>query len=451
MCHYQIKWKRVKHCTWTIDFYTLQMLAILLNKIMRVKLRVLLWFVCIFTVFFLVTLWTYSDVNSVSETKIDSKYPVIVWWNMDFHGVSSIKYCSNGVKCNIYGKNDKAMQLYYNVGAYIFYASTLDFKNLPLPREPKDIIWGLFHEESPRNVEELLHEKALSLFNFSATFSRFSDVPYPLQHIDSFEDIRSKKYFIETSKKNELLNEIAPIMYLQSDCETSTERDAYVKELMKLIKVDSYGSCLNNKQMPPKFKDDYLNNLNEDEFLAFIARYKFVIAIENGACNDYVTEKFWRAIKVGSVPIYFGSPTIKDWLPNKKSAILLEDYPTPKKMFEHIQVLLHNDRLYEEYLEHKTKQLITNQRLLDEHSFRPYQYDGVKIIDKFECFICERLHDKINGQIGVHIVNKSHYDCPKPLSALTLKVNPDNTWVYSWEYAKSSAESIYERVINGYY
>lgn len=36
-----------------------------------------------------------------------------------------------------------------------------------------------------------------------------------------------------------------------------------------------------------------------------------MIAIENAACPDYITEKFWRPLVIGVVPIYFGSPTIK--------------------------------------------------------------------------------------------------------------------------------------------
>ena len=56
---------------------------------------------------------------------------------------------------------------------------------------------------------------------------------------------------------------------------------------------------------------DYLNNLYADELQHFLGRYKFIIAYENGVCEDYITEKFWRPLLVGSVPIYYGSPTIR--------------------------------------------------------------------------------------------------------------------------------------------
>lgn len=49
----------------------------------------------------------------------------------------------------------------------------------------------------------------------------------------------------------------------------------------------------------------------DDEFFKLIAKYKFAIAIENAICEDYVTEKLWRPLHVGTIPIVLGSPTIK--------------------------------------------------------------------------------------------------------------------------------------------
>jgi len=54
-----------------------------------------------------------------------------------------------------------------------------------------------------------------------------------------------------------------------------------------------------------------LNNLYSPELLRFLSEYKFMIAFENAACPDYITEKFWRPLVMGVIPIYFGSPTIK--------------------------------------------------------------------------------------------------------------------------------------------
>ena len=46
-------------------------------------------------------------------------------------------------------------------------------------------------------------------------------------------------------------------------------------------------------------------------FFRWAARYKFTLAMENYVCDDYVTEKLWRPLRLGSVPIVFGAPNIK--------------------------------------------------------------------------------------------------------------------------------------------
>ena len=56
---------------------------------------------------------------------------------------------------------------------------------------------------------------------------------------------------------------------------------------------------------------DPLDGMFHEDFYKVLAQYKFTITFENAVCNDYVTEKFWRPFKVGSVPIVFGSPKIK--------------------------------------------------------------------------------------------------------------------------------------------
>ncbi|XP_049884478.1 alpha-(1,3)-fucosyltransferase 10-like [Pectinophora gossypiella] len=266
------------------------------------------------------------------------------------------------------------------------------------------------------------------------------------------EVITNPNYFVPTQKKNSLLSKLAPVLYLQTNCDTSTERDAYVEQLMKFIQVDSYGNCLNNKELPlhRMYKTTagdsvtYLYHLYGDELMKLMARYKFVITIENAVCNDYVTEKIWRAIEVGTVPIYYGSPLIRDWLPNNKSAILLEDFPTPELLSQHLQYLLNNDTAYEEYLEHKTLGIVTNKELIRELITRPYENDLDNTVKAFECFICEKIHDRTNKTVD--IVNRSHYDCPNPTSALTFSLNPESKWVKYLPEARAKLDQIYKEV-----
>lgn len=68
----------------------------------------------------------------------------------------------------------------------------------------------------------------------------------------------------------------APILWIARNCDASSGRQYYVEELMKYIKVDSYGSCLNNKKFPDGKSREQL-----------MREYKFYLAIENANCDDY--------------------------------------------------------------------------------------------------------------------------------------------------------------------
>lgn len=94
----------------------------------------------------------------------------------------------------------------------------------------------------------------LSLFDVTATFSQQSDMPLTLQYLESIDKLIDRKYFIDVAEKDRLQmsEDLAPILYVQSICTTWSGRDQYVTELMKYIRVDSYGKCLNNNKNMPK-------------------------------------------------------------------------------------------------------------------------------------------------------------------------------------------------------
>lgn len=329
-----------------------------------------------------------------------------------------------------------------SLGAYLFHLLSLDFSDLPLPRYPNHVLWAAILPESPKDML-FLHEIVLKLFNYSSTFSRYSDVPL-YKHLPNLDNITNTRYFVKTSKKNTFLEDIAPIMFLQTNCGSLSKREVYVKKLMEFQKVDCYGPCLNNKKLPKELGGDYLQDLLSEHLLEFMARYKFVIAIENCVCEDYLTEKIWRAILVGVVPIYFGCPTIREWLPNPKSAILLQDFPRPKLLSAHIDELMRDDDLYEEYLQHKTKGVISNVNLINKLKETDHKKDSDR---EFICFLCEKLYRM--GEVLEHrVINKSHYDCPTPISALTQNADINDVYVKVKYAMVNKSKKLYNLISN---
>ena len=105
-------------------------------------------------------------------------------------------------------------------------------------------------------------------------------------------------FLVPLAEKNRFvqMENLGLVAYVQSSCDTPSGRDEYVEELMKHISVDSYGYCLHNKDLPSHLSQP--QKMKDIEFLHILAKYKFVLAIENAVCDDYITEKLWKVIQV---------------------------------------------------------------------------------------------------------------------------------------------------------
>lgn len=196
----------------------------------------------------------------------------------------------------------------------------------------------MFHEESPKNYATLLDDRGLELFNITSTFSRYSDVPLTLNHLVGLEALTSLKYYVPTQEKDDLRKSgYGLVLYIQSDCETPLNRDTYVSELMKYVKVDSYGKCLRNSELPKELQTtDHLKNLYEPNFMKLVAKYKFTLAFENAACDDYITEKLWRPLIAGKKYPYYKALILR----SKRSSSQIWN------SFIHIFFLMGRDKIF---------------------------------------------------------------------------------------------------------
>ena len=114
---------------------------------------------------------------------------------------------------------------------------------------------------------------------------------------------------------------------------------------MSHIRVDSFGGCLNNAQSAQAQARD---KSNADLY----ASYKFVLAIENSNCEDYVTEKLIDALSSTAVPIVAsrdGKPDYRRFAP-RHSYINIYDYKSAKELADHLNYLSNNETAYNEYL-----------------------------------------------------------------------------------------------------
>lgn len=378
-------------------------------------------------------LWSGYDVKRHSSLSAD--IPIIVWWSragsLNPHGLSKSgpSYarltCPNGASCySTIHRSPKIMSDIRTRGI-LFYGSDFEPIDLPLPRL-KHHEWAIIHEESPLNNYILTHYPMIRLFNHTATFKRDSDYPLSTQYIPMSDYFLNRKP-VSTPTKNEEKKSrgLAPVVYVQSHCDTPSDRDSFVKEFMKYIAVDSYGACLHNKNLPPNLLEPAAT-FEHPDFLDLLSVYKFNLAFENAYCDDYMTEKIMRPLHVGVVPIYKGSPVVQDWMPNNHTVIYVDRFSSPKELADFIKYLDNNDEEYDKYLEFKHERN-ENKFFLEHMSKREWSAGETQsdFFRGFECYLCKQLQDRMDAE-KVHarnqssplmpprIAQSSHLSCPAP-------------------------------------
>lgn len=211
----------------------------------------------------------------------------------------------------------------------IFHTPSLSLTNDQLfeLKKCKNQRWVFWSLESDAHYPRFNDPKFVSLFDLSATFALDSDIPMPyIENVDPYN------WRWTPVKKDKLINAFI------SDNFDKSGRTAYLTELMCYLKVDSYGKLLNNKTL----KYD-VGNVSKEQA---ISSYKFTIAFENAITKDYVTEKFFQPLVMGSVPVYLGAPNIKEFAPSEQCYLNVNDFKSPQELAKYIMFLDENDLEY---------------------------------------------------------------------------------------------------------
>ncbi|ELK28874.1 Alpha-(1,3)-fucosyltransferase 10 [Myotis davidii] len=295
--------------------------------------------------------------NRKKTVETDS-YPIMLWWSPLTGETGRVGQCGEDA---CFFTINRTYLHHPMTRAFLFYGTDFNIDSLPLPRKAHHD-WALFHEESPKNNYKLFHKPVITLFNYTATFSRHSHLPLTTQYLEDIGVLKSHRYLVPLPSKNNLRKRLAPLVYVQSDCDPPSDRDSYVRELMTYIEVDSYGECLHNKDLPRQLKSPA--SMDADGFYRIIAH-------------------------------------ITDWLPSNRSAILVSEFSHPRELAAYIRQLDSDDRLYEAYMEWKLKGEISNQRLLTALRERTWGVQDINqdnYIDAFECMVCSKVWDNIRLQ-----------------------------------------------------
>ncbi|XP_076803367.1 4-galactosyl-N-acetylglucosaminide 3-alpha-L-fucosyltransferase FUT6-like [Clavelina lepadiformis] len=207
--------------------------------------------------------------------------------------------------------------------------------------------------EGPRHLrfgKNMTLKEYDGLFNLTMTYRRDADIYSPYDHISNI------LWFVQkdgTGNATKDLDELIMMktnisVWIVSNCKGkkgAITRWQYVLELRKAgLDVDGRGGCFPESDPIP-----HGDNKNTENF---IKRYKFYIAFENNLyCKDYITEKLFRSLRAGTVPVVMG-PNKTDYeaiLPTH-SFIHVDDFESPAKLASYLQYLDKNITAYTEYL-----------------------------------------------------------------------------------------------------
>jgi alpha-1,3-fucosyltransferase 10 len=197
-------------------------------------------------------------------------------------------------------------------------------------------LWVAVSKESSVNYPLLADAAFMSRFDVSMTYRRDSTIPL---------------LYVEEGYRRTLLQPpvpktaVAPAVYFASNGRTANRREQFVLELMRHLRVDSYGRSLRNRELA--------DDRGQSTKLETISRSSFTLAFENSNTVDYVTEKFYDPLIVGSVPIYMGAPNIADFAPAPNSFIDVRDFAGPKDLAGYLLELRADPERYASYMSWK--------------------------------------------------------------------------------------------------
>lgn len=219
--------------------------------------------------------------------------------------------------------------------------------HLPWPREIHDAIkypgqlWIGWSMESRMHTGVWNDTKVMTHFDLRMGFDRNYDVwsPY-LPPLEAWAEVVRRPLEAKTEPN--------PMVLIQSTDSDRSGRDAFAIELMQHLAVDSYGRFQNNRSMP-------VPDQGIATKLQLISRYRFCLALENTIEGDYVTEKFFQPLQIGTVPVYRGAPNIEDFAPGDHCYIDASKYDSPRELARHLTALAADEAEYARYHEWRSR------------------------------------------------------------------------------------------------
>ncbi|CAF1458802.1 unnamed protein product [Didymodactylos carnosus] len=250
-----------------------------------------------------------------------------------------------------------------------------DVKKEQMPTKRNiDQVWLLWHDEPLFLVS---HDFNQYLFNWTTSYIFNSEISFGAYGLTLLRndntDIDFEQWINEQYEKR--LNQAS---WFVTNCGAKRRLDYYYR-LRQYFPIIVHGTCVDKQNFSscPRFSSCETDQLKST---------KFYLAFESQTCKDYITEKFWRALKYGTIPIALG-PLMKqsyERIAPPNSFIYVGDYETPQLLAQHLYEIVKNKNIFRKY-----------------HLWRKYYWTGYSAQDNEQyrfCEVCYKLNT-VNSHI----------------------------------------------------
>lgn len=184
---------------------------------------------------------------------------------------------------------------------------------------PAHQVWVAESVESSVNYPMMDDGQFMACFDIEASYRQQADVWLP--YIPDW--CRNDSYRHVAAAGDKFCCAFISSSWDQSD------RRAFTRELFEHLPIDSYGRFMRNKKL---WRDKGVQSK-----LKTLKKYRFTLAFENSITKDYVTEKFFEPLQMGSIPIYLGAPNIDEFAPGENCFVNAGDFASARELAEFLK------------------------------------------------------------------------------------------------------------------
>ncbi|XP_013784291.1 alpha-(1,3)-fucosyltransferase 9-like [Limulus polyphemus] len=339
--------------------------------------------------------WTYLDkslfhwINS-NDTVISIKFlttkpthlqvkKVILLWTPFFNSQEWERISLQKLNCSFSQCKITRDRNHFNYSdLVVFHWRDIKVHDLP-PIHPPFQRWALFNLESPHHTPAAVLRALGDNINWTATYRTDSDVFVPYGKLvpkNTNEVIRD-----ENCRNDQNISDNNLVVWLVSNCETTSNREKFVEQLKRFISVDVYGKCYGNICYPVNPRDECYKRLAQ--------RYTFILSFENSICKDYATEKLYMALKMGLIPVVFGGANYSSFLP-PNSYIDALNFSSPNNLANYLLTVSKSNKLVNSYQEWRK------------------MFDVQPLSFRWFCDLCEKLSTERSERQSFHKFQELH-------------------------------------------